>query len=143
MLLPYRYSKLGSSPAPRFVEDAIQVSDFKSVEAAQDFLAELARRSAAGELELQCATDISNLVKNWVLSITAQDELQLKISKENPQGPQEIHIVGGMPALPGTNIIMDKEPSLNGSAINGHGPVIEHQAQPALTDSAPSEAPDQ
>ena len=31
---------------------------------------------------------------------------------------------------------------LNGSAINGHGPVIDHADAPALTDSVQSEAPE-
>jgi hypothetical protein len=139
MLLPYRYSKLGTIPAPRFVEDAITVPEFTSIQDAQNFLADLARRSAAGELELQCATDISNLVKNWVLSITAQDEFQLKLSASNGGSDTTIRIEGGLPPLPGTNINMDKEPSLNGSAINGHRPVIDHQETPALPESvAPS-----
>lgn len=101
-----------------------------NVQAAQDFLAEIAHRAGAGELELQVANDISNLVKNWILSVTAQNELDLKISASNGGSDQTIHIVGGMPALPGTNINMAKEPMLNGHA-NGH--VIEHQQPPALT----------
>ena len=113
-LMPYKYSKRGTSVAPRFCEDAIAVPSFTSIQEALDFQAEIARRAGAGELELQISQDISNLVRNWVLSVTAQDELQLKIAKENPQGPQEIRIIGGMPALPGTNVIMQAEPSLNG-----------------------------
>jgi hypothetical protein len=125
ILAPYPHSKRGTIPAPRYVEDAITVPEFVSIQEAQNFLADIARRSGSGELELQSATDISNLVKNWILSVTAQDELQLKISKENPQGPQEIHITGGLPSLPGTDVIMSQEPTLNGH-VNGHGPVIDH-----------------
>jgi hypothetical protein len=134
-LAPYLHSKRGMTPAPRFVDDPIQVPNFTSVQEALDFQAEIARRAGAGELELQISQDISNLVKNWVLSVTAQDELQLKIAKENPQGPIEIRVTGGLPPLPGTNINMAPEPSLNGFT-NGHGPVIDHQEPPALTDGA-------
>ena len=105
ILAPYLHSKRGTLPAPRFVEDPIQVPNFTSIQEALDFQAEITRRAAAGELELQISQDISNLVKNWVLSVTAQDELQLKIAKENPQGPQEITVRGGLPTLPGTNIL--------------------------------------
>ena len=101
---------------------------------ALDFLAGITRRAAAGELELQISTDISNLVKNWILSVTAQDELQLKIAKENPQGPVEIRIEGGLPSLPGTDILPG-DSQLNGPRMNGHGPVIDHQEPPALNDS--------
>jgi hypothetical protein len=134
ILAPYLHSKRGTIPAPRFVEDAIQVPNFTSIQEALDFQAEIARKAGAGELELQISQDISNLVKNWVLSVTAQDELQLKISKENPQGPQIIQITGGLPPLPGTNVIMEQEPQLNGHA---NGMTIDHQEPRALTDSAP------
>ena len=106
-LMPYKYSKRGTLVAPRYVEDQITIPDFANIQEAQNFLADIARRAGAGELELASANDISNLVKNWVLSVTPQDELQLKIAKENPQGPQEIRIEGGLPPLPGTNVIMD------------------------------------
>jgi hypothetical protein len=79
--MPYKYSKRGTLQAPRYVEDAIAIPDFASIQDAQNFLADIARRSGAGELELQSALDISTLVKNWILSVTAQDELQLKIAK--------------------------------------------------------------
>ena len=101
---------------PRFVDELIPVPEFVSVQEAQNFLADIARRSGAGELELQSALDISTLVKNWILSVTAQDELQLKIAKENPRGPQEIRIEGGLPELPGTNVIM---PHINGASGQG------------------------
>ena len=65
-LLPYKYSKRGTSVAPRFVDEFIPVPDFTNVQEAQNFLADIARRAGGGELELQCANDISNLVKNWI-----------------------------------------------------------------------------
>ena len=131
----------------RFVEQPIQVPEFTSIQEAQNFLAEIARRAGAGELELQSANDISGLVRNWALSVAAQDELQLKIAKENPQGPQEIHIVGGLPPLPGCDVIMDETAvgisnGHNGHApvINGQGPVIDHQEPVPAIESVPSEA---
>ena len=141
ILAPYLHSKRGTLQAPRYVKDAIAIPDFTNIQEAQNFLADIARRAGAGELELASANDISNLVKNWVLSVTAQDELQLKIAKENPQGPQQITVTGGLPSLPGTDIIPG--PSLlNGH--NGHGAVIDHADAdaPALTESTQSEAGD-
>ena len=104
-LMPYKYSKRGTSVAPRYVEDAIPVPEFTSVQEAQNFLADIARRSGAGELELQCATDISNLVKNWVLSVTAQDEYQLKLQAQGGGADTTIRIQGGLPQLPGSSVI--------------------------------------
>jgi hypothetical protein len=125
-ILPYKHSKRGPTPAPRYVEGQIDVPEFTSIQDAQNFLADISRRAGAGELELASANDISNLVKNWVLSVTAQDELQLKIAKEHPQGPQEILIRGGLPELPGTAVIWDE----TAVGRNGHK-VIDH----ALNDS--------
>ena len=137
--LPYKHSKRSPTPAPRFVDDPIPIPDFTNIEQAQNFLADIARRSGSGELELQSALDISTLVKNWIISVTAQDELQLKIAKENPQGPQQIHITGGLGPLPGTSIAMEpdgqryaQEPVLDATSVhpmhsNGH--VIEHMPQ--------------
>jgi hypothetical protein len=100
--------------------------NFKSVQEALDFLASISQRAGAGELELQSANDVSNLVRNWIMGVTAQDELQLKIAKENPQGPQEIHIVGGLPPMPGT-AILPGDSQLNGNhVINGHK-TIDHE----------------
>jgi hypothetical protein len=47
-----------------------------------------------------------------------------------------------MGPLPGTNIIMDDTAlGMNGHpAIDGLGPVIEHDGTPALTEPTPSEA---
>jgi hypothetical protein len=55
MLAPYIHSKRGTIQAPRFVEEPIPIPDFISVQDAQKFLADIARRSGAGELELQSA----------------------------------------------------------------------------------------
>jgi hypothetical protein len=45
MLLPYKYSKRGTLPPPRFVEESIDVPDFTSVEQAEDFLASISHRA--------------------------------------------------------------------------------------------------
>jgi hypothetical protein len=138
-LMPYKYSKRGTLQAPRFVEDQIPVPDFANIQDAQNFLADIARRSGAGELELQSALDVSTLVKNWILSITAQDELQLKVAAQNGGGDQTIRIEGGLPPLPGTNINMGKEPMLNGT--NGH--VIEHAANDSVNGTNVTPSPPQ
>ena len=58
-------------------------------------------------------------LKNWILSITAQDEYQLKLQAQGGGSDTTIHITGGLPPLPGTNINMAKEPSLNGCDLPG------------------------
>jgi hypothetical protein len=116
-LSPYLHSKRGTLPAPRFVEEAIDVPDFASVDEALAFQKEIARRAAAGELELQASLDISALVGNWIRSRQASVELDLKVMSANG-GPaqQTIRIEGGLPRLPGTDVIM---PAINGHSIDG------------------------
>jgi hypothetical protein len=117
VLAPYIHSKRGTIPAPRFVEEAIDVPDFASVDEALAFQKEIARRAAAGELELQASLDISALVGNWIRSRQASVELDLKVMSANG-GPaqQTIRIEGGLPRLPGTDVIM---PAINGHSIDG------------------------
>ena len=136
--MPYKYSRRGTLQAARYVEDAIAIPDFTNIQEVQNFLADIARRAGAGELELASANDISNLVKNWVLSVTAQDELRLKIAKENPQGPQEIRIEGGLPALPGTNVIMDD--TALGRVNGNNGKVIDHAPNDSVNGQVVSSA---
>src|SRR6516162_5307606 len=45
VLAPYVHSKRGTTPAPRFVEESIDVLDFASVEQAEDFLASISKRA--------------------------------------------------------------------------------------------------
>ena len=135
ILAPYLHSKRGTLQAPRYVEDAISIPDFTNIQEAQNFLADIARRAGAGELELASANDISSLVKNWVLSVTAQDELQLRIAKENPQGPQQIHILGGLPDLPGTAVIMDETAVGRVIEHNHNGHEYGHNVTPPLPQS--------
>jgi hypothetical protein len=60
-------------------------------------------------------------------------ELQLKIDHiGDPDKPEHIVIDGGLPPLPGTNVIM---PGMNGN----QGPTIEHQAETPRTSSGESQ----
>jgi hypothetical protein len=138
MLLPYKYGKMGTIPPPRFVEEPIEVPDFQTVEEAEDFLADIAKRAGAGELELQSATDVSNLVRNWLLSKHARTGLDLKVAASGANGDSIIHIVGGLPTLPGCEkMIM---PDLG--AKNGHELPAPSPAEPTPTESVPQETQD-
>jgi hypothetical protein len=118
-LAPYLHSKRGTTPAPRFVEESIQVPDFRTIDEAQDFQKEIARRAAAGELELQASLDISALVGSWIRSQQDSIELDLKINAQNGAPVQRIEISGSLQPLPSASVIM---PELGGEhSINGQG----------------------
>ena len=129
-ILPYKHSKRGPTPAPRYVEDAITIPEFVSILEAENFLADISRRAGAGELELQSALDVSTLVKNWILSVNSRQEFDLKVAAQGGGSDQTIRIKGGLPPLPGTNVIMS-ETAIGTNGHNGH-PAIDHE--PAAND---------
>ena len=80
----------------------------------------------------QSALEITSIVRSWIDSRRAAIELDLKIDAQGGATDTTIRIEGGLPSLPGTNINMAREPSLNGSA-SGH--IIEHNDTPAIPQS--------
>jgi hypothetical protein len=135
MLAPYLHSKRGTVPAPRFLSDPVVVPSFTSVTHAEDYLASIPVLLGRGELDSQSALELSTLTKNWLDAIYAHQEYDLKLLASNGGTDIAIRIEGGMPALPGTNINMAKEPSLNGFT---NGNLIDHVDTPAI-ESVPSE----
>ena len=82
----------------------------------------------SGAIDSQTALELSQLVRNWIVSVHARNELEhKKITVDAPQ-EQTIHIEGGLPALPGTNVTMPP----NGHATNGHALAAPTDAVPQL-----------
>jgi hypothetical protein len=88
------------------------VPDFASCEEAEAFLLQLSQREASQELDTESVAQVSTRVLDWIRSKRAGQELELKrINATQDIGSQQIVITGGLPALPGTDIIA---PQLNG-----------------------------
>ena len=83
ILAPYVHSKRGTIPAPRFVEEPIEVPDFQTIDQAEDFLASIAQRAGKGELELASATDICGMVRHWIEAKLAHVNTDLKVQAQN------------------------------------------------------------
>jgi hypothetical protein len=113
-LLPYLYSKRGAMPPPRYIELEVDVNEFQHVSDAENFLAKIALLVARGHLDIQSGQELSALVKAWIDTQYAKDELQFKINPPE-QRDTTIRVEGGLPALPGTTITM---PVLNGHAVS-------------------------
>jgi hypothetical protein len=145
MLAPYVHSKRGTVPAPRFLPDPVEVPTFTSISQAEDYLASIPVALGRGEIDSQTALELSTLTKNWLDAIYSHQEYDLKLAAQGGGSDTTIRITGGLPQLPGSNIIgMGGEESslrLNGHT-NGHGPVIEHAnaEPPALTEDVQSGA---
>jgi hypothetical protein len=119
MLAPYMHSKMQSTPAPRFVEEVVVVPDFPTIESAEDYLKTIPVLLGQGAIDSQTALELSTLVRNWILSIHARSELELKRINIDGPGEQVIKIQGGLPVMPGLEGVL--MPQLNGHATNGHG----------------------
>jgi hypothetical protein len=108
---PYCHPKLGILAAPRYIETPIEVPDFQTVDQAESFLLTLSQRVGAGELAIDSANDVAAHVRGWIHSVREGQELEIKRLNANAStGPQTIHIEGGLPPLPGTDIIMPELP---------------------------------
>src|SRR5215813_4358592 len=110
-LAPFCHPKMQATPTPRFIDLQIDVPEFTHVSDAENFLAKIALLCARGHLDIQSGQELSVLVKTWIDTQYAKDELNFKISPPETRD-QTIHITGGLPALPGTSIAM---PVINGN----------------------------
>ena len=113
-LAPYCHPKMQSLPVPRFIDLQIDMPEFSHISDAENFLAKIALLCARGHLDIQSAQELSGLVKTWIDTQYAKDELQFKINPPE-QRDTTIRVEGGLPQLPGCNVTM---PVLNGSAVS-------------------------
>jgi hypothetical protein len=144
LLMPYKYGKHGSIPPARFVELEIDVNEFTHVSEAENFLAKIALLVARGHLDIQSGQELSGLVKAWIDTQYAKDELQFKINPPEHRD-QTITITGGLPPLPGTNVtmpVLDHEPATNGHALEPPTEFIAAPDEPGKNSTnAPAQEP--
>jgi hypothetical protein len=111
-IAPYYRPKLGLQTLPRMVEIQVEVPNFQTVEEAQAFLIKITSLVGSGELSLSTGIDLGTLVRAWISAKHAAMEIEIKrLNATQDIGPQRYTITGGLPALPGTDIIA---PQLNG-----------------------------
>jgi hypothetical protein len=133
---PYEQGKIQSVPGPQYLHTAITVPSFQSIEQAEAFLHELSQREGRKELESQSVATIAARIQAWINNKRSGQELELKrLNASVSTSEQTIHISGGLPSLPGCNIIT---PQLNGHA--GHG-LLEHEPAVPSNGHDPSPAP--
>jgi hypothetical protein len=144
LLLPYKHSKCGTIPAARYIELQIDVNEFTHVSDAENFLAKIALLTARGHLDIQSAQELSGLVKAWIDTQYAKEELQFKINPPE-QRDTVIRVEGGLPIMPGLEgVVM---PQING-ATNGHdvlappAPQIESSGKESSTNGQGPGTPD-
>ena len=132
ILAPYVHSKRGAAVAPRFIGEPVQVPEFVSIEDAEKFLADLPQRVGRGELDFQSDLDLSTLTRNWISACYEREELKLKLANNRGlTADTVIRLEGGLPPLPGCDIIM---PEINGGL---NGKTIDHEPAPPAIEAAP------
>jgi hypothetical protein len=133
ILAPYLHSKRSTAPVSRYPDHPVEVPEFHSLQEAEAYLAHIPVLLGKGELDSQSALELSTLTKNWLDAIYARQAFDLKLEAQGGGSDLTIRIEGGLPALPGTNVIgMGGEPA---PQMNGHaqGPVIENDSFPQVS----------
>ena len=146
-LLPYKHSKCGATPAPRYISEPVVLPHPRpqTLEQINEDISFLTDLKATGQIDIDIADSLIGGLRTMAQSIIAEEELKLKIAGSPlASKDQTIRIEGGLPTLPGTNVIM---PEVNGaygqhSTLNGHStPVIDHQP-PEAQSPPPTEQQD-
>lgn len=134
LLIPYKHSKVQSTPAPRFVETEPTLPPLDSLENAVSSIALIQAAVASNQLDVQSANDLIGMINAYIAGKNIMEiaELQERLANveasiaNNPQA-QLPHVTGGLPVPPGfQNVIM---PRLNGAPAS------------LQIDSVPSEPP--
>lgn len=123
-LLPYKYSKMGSTAPLRYIEEPV-ILPHPNPTTEHEISANIAHIVgcfAAGTLEI----DFYN-----ALLLGQHQHVNALKAREDLPANQDIHITDGLPPLPGTNITMPERPTLNG-----------HQATNILSPPEPRILPD-
>jgi len=125
-LMPYYHSKLGATPVPPppvYVQEAVSLPAPSTIRQAYENISRLSEMKAQGQLDFATADSLIN--DQRVILNALVDEAKL-IAAQGPTGDMTIHIEGGLPSLPETNIAM---PLANGHELPHPGsPLIDHQS---------------
>ena len=134
-LLPYKYGKHGSIIAPRYIEEPIDLPRPTTLEQANANIALISEMKAQGRIDLDFANSLIADNRMIADNIIAEEELKIKISNSPRLAPETtIRIEGGLPPLPGTDIIM---PEINGGL---NGKTIDHEPAPPAIEADQSPA---
>jgi hypothetical protein len=127
-LAPYCHPKMQATPTPRFIDTPIDVPNFDRISDAESFLARLPVLVARGELDFQSAQELCAMTNLWIQTQYAREELAIKqFNAGSTEHEQTIRIEGGLPALPGTSIVMpvlEGKPMTNGHALEPPAPAV-------------------
>src|SRR5262245_37645559 len=144
LLMPYKYSKCGTAPVQVYIDVPLDTPEFTHLSDAVQFLAKVAALVAHGQLDFQAGQNLSALAKNWIDAQYAREELAIKqYNAGSTEHEQRIVIQGGLPSLPGSDVIMptlEARANANGHALDPPVPAIS-PPNDAGTNSTPEQDP--
>ena len=114
LLMPYKYGKHGSIPPLRYIDEPVQFPEPRTIEQANKNIAYISNLKAQGLIDLDFANSLIADNTTIANNLIAEEELKFKLYPPETRDTT-ITVVGGLPALPGTNITM---PVLNGHAVS-------------------------
>jgi len=127
LLMPYKYGKHGSIPPLRYIDEPINLPEPTTIEQANRNISFISNLKAQGLIDLDFANSLIADNTTIANNLIAEEELKFKISPPETRDTT-ITVVGGLPALPGTNItmpVLDGHPVTNGHALAAPVPQIE------------------
>jgi hypothetical protein len=104
---PYKYSKCGTLVQPRFIEEPVELPRPTTIAQARENIVLISELKAQGRLDLDTADSL--IADNKAAAGILIEEMKL-IAQNGGPSEQHITISGGLPSLPGTDIVM---PELN------------------------------
>ena len=148
MLAPFLHSKLTATPAPRFIETELTLPPLDSLENAVQSIALIEAAVAENRLDVQSAQDLIGMINAYLAGKNIMEiaELQERLTNietsiaNAPANSQLPHVTGGLPSLPGTDVIM---PQINGTNVKqlqslpGEPVVPIEQQGPSVINSIP------
>jgi hypothetical protein len=118
MLAPYLHSKNATKPIapdPVYFEQAVTLPRPTNIREAYENILKLTEMKALGQLDVVSADSLINDQRTVLNAMV--DEAKLIAASGDPSRDQAIRIEGGMPPLPGTDVIMPTDQQLNGHQL--------------------------
>jgi hypothetical protein len=140
MLAPYLHSKNASKPIqpdPIYILEIINLQEPKSIAQATENISRLSTMKAQGLIDFATADNLINDMK--IILYALLDENKLIASTGDSNREQVIRIEGGLPLLPGTNVIM---PNTMAPKSNGHDLAPDLSPDEPVVQPAPDESQD-
>jgi hypothetical protein len=123
-ITPYYHPRLGSITPPNLIEVEVTVPRFETIDQAESFILDLAAMVGDTKLSMESAKALTDIVTEWIHSKRAGEDIEIKrLNAGQSDGEQVIRVVGGLPTIPGTDIIMPGDPA-DPTLVNG--PTLEY-----------------